>query len=108
MPATGEASDKAIVAISRRFNVSKQNTGRVVMTESTYFSSAVQKISLTSRVSKNIALSTRLIQRPWHMRGYGWQGVQNEHLSPRLGRNALDFLKSIAPYYKNYLTTICI
>ena len=43
MPATGEASDKAIAAISKRFNVSKQNTGRVVMTESTYFSSAVQK-----------------------------------------------------------------
>lgn len=43
MLATGEAPDKAIVAISKRFNVSKQNAGRVVMTESAYFSSAAQK-----------------------------------------------------------------
>lgn len=43
MLATGEAPDKAIAAISKRFNVSKQNAGRVVMTESTYFSSAAQK-----------------------------------------------------------------
>ena len=43
MPATVEASDKASAAISKRFSVSKQSTGRVVMTESTYFSSAVQK-----------------------------------------------------------------
>ena len=43
MLATGEAPDKAIAAISKRFNVSKQNAGRVVMTESAYFSSAAQK-----------------------------------------------------------------
>ena len=43
MLASGEAPDKAIAAISKRFNVSKQNAGRVVMTESTYFSSAAQK-----------------------------------------------------------------
>ena len=43
MLATGEAPDKAIAAISKRFNVSKQNAGRVVLTESAYFSSAAQK-----------------------------------------------------------------
>lgn len=43
MLATGEEPDKAIAAISKRFNVSKQNAGRVVMTESAYFSSAAQK-----------------------------------------------------------------
>ena len=43
MLACGEAPDKAIAAISKRFNVSKQNAGRVVMTESAYFSSAAQK-----------------------------------------------------------------
>ena len=43
MLAIGEAPDKAIAAISKRFNVSKQNAGRVVMTESAYFSSAAQK-----------------------------------------------------------------
>lgn len=43
MLAVGEAPDKAIAAISKRFNVSKQNAGRVVMTESAYFSSAAQK-----------------------------------------------------------------
>ena len=43
MFATGEAPDKAIAAISRRFDVSKQNAGKVVMTESAYFSSAAQK-----------------------------------------------------------------
>lgn len=43
MIATGEAPDKAIAAIAKRFNVSKQNAGRVVMTESAYFSSAAQK-----------------------------------------------------------------
>lgn len=43
MLATGEAPDKAIEAIAKRFNVSKQNAGRVVMTESAYFSSAAQK-----------------------------------------------------------------
>lgn len=43
MLATGEAPDRAIAAISKRFNVSKQNAGRVVMTESAYFSSAAQK-----------------------------------------------------------------
>lgn len=43
MFATGEAPDKAITAISKRFKVSKQNAGRVVMTESAYFSSAAQK-----------------------------------------------------------------
>lgn len=43
MLATGEAPDKAIEAIAKRFSVSKQNAGRVVMTESAYFSSAAQK-----------------------------------------------------------------
>lgn len=43
MLAIGETPDKAIAAISKRFNVSKQNAGRVVMTESAYFSSAAQK-----------------------------------------------------------------
>lgn len=43
MLATGEAPDKAIEAIAKRFNVSKQNAGRVVMTESAYFASAAQK-----------------------------------------------------------------
>lgn len=43
MVATGEAPDKAIETISKRFRVSKQNAGRVVMTESAYFASAAQK-----------------------------------------------------------------
>lgn len=43
MAATGEAPDKAIKAISKQFNVSKSNAGRLVMTESVYFSSAAQK-----------------------------------------------------------------
>lgn len=43
MVATGEAPDKAIAAISKRFGVSKQNAGRVVMTESAFFSSVAQK-----------------------------------------------------------------
>ena len=43
MVATGEAPDRAIAAIAKRFNVSKQNAGRVVMTESAYFSSAAQR-----------------------------------------------------------------
>lgn len=43
MIAIGEAPDKAIAAIANRFGVSKQNAGRVVMTESAYFASAAQK-----------------------------------------------------------------
>lgn len=45
MIATGEAPGRAIETISKRFNVSKQNASRVVMTESAYFSSAAQKDS---------------------------------------------------------------
>lgn len=47
MLATGSAPDKAIDAIAKRFNVSKQNAGRVVMTESAYFASAAQKDCFT-------------------------------------------------------------
>lgn len=43
MVATGAAPDKAIQAIAKQFNTSKSNAGRVVMTESAYFSSAAQK-----------------------------------------------------------------
>ena len=43
MIAIGEAPDKAIANIVKQFNVSKSNAGRVVMTESAYFSSAAQK-----------------------------------------------------------------
>lgn len=43
MLAIGEKPDKAISAIAKQFKVSKQNAGRVVMTESAYFSSAAQK-----------------------------------------------------------------
>ena len=43
MMARGAAPDKAIEAIAKRFNTSKSNAGRVVMTESAYFSSAAQK-----------------------------------------------------------------
>lgn len=43
MLAIGEAPDKAIANIAKQFNVSKQNAGRVVMTESAYFASAAQK-----------------------------------------------------------------
>ncbi len=39
----GEAPDAAIRAISKQFNVSKAKAGRLVMTESAYFSSAAQK-----------------------------------------------------------------
>lgn len=39
----GEAPDRAIAAISKRFEVSKSKAGRLVMTESAYFSSAAQK-----------------------------------------------------------------
>ena len=43
MMARGVAPDKAIERISKLFNTSKTNAGRVVMTESAYFSSAAQK-----------------------------------------------------------------
>lgn len=39
----GEAPDRAIAAIAKDFNVSKSKAGRLVMTESAYFSSAAQK-----------------------------------------------------------------
>ena len=39
----GEAPDRAISAISKQFNVSKSKAGRLIMTESAYFSSAAQK-----------------------------------------------------------------
>ena len=39
----GEASDRAISGISRQFEVSRTKAGRLVMTDSAYFSSAVQK-----------------------------------------------------------------
>ena len=39
----GEAPDRAIDAIAHQFNVSKGKAGRLVMTESAYFSSAAQK-----------------------------------------------------------------
>lgn len=40
---TGAGPDKAISQIASKMNVSKANTGRLVMTESAYFSSAAQK-----------------------------------------------------------------
>ena len=43
MIATGAAPDNAIKNISKAFNTSKSNAGRVVMTESAYFSSAAHK-----------------------------------------------------------------
>ena len=39
----GEAPDRAISNISKKFDVSRQKAGRLVMTESAYFSSAAQK-----------------------------------------------------------------
>ena len=39
----GEAPDRTIAAIAKQFDVSKAKTGRLVMTESAYFSSAAQK-----------------------------------------------------------------
>lgn len=39
----GEAPDKAIAAVAKQFEVSKSKAGRLVMTESAYFSSAAQK-----------------------------------------------------------------
>lgn len=41
--ATGDSPERAIKEISERFRVSKYNAGRLVMTESAYFSSAAQK-----------------------------------------------------------------
>lgn len=43
MVATGDSPDRAIKAIAKRFNVSKSNAGRVVMTESAHFQLAAQK-----------------------------------------------------------------
>lgn len=43
MIATGEAPDRAIDAISKQLKVTKQNAGRLVMTESAFFASAAQK-----------------------------------------------------------------
>ncbi len=43
MIATGAAPDKAINAIAKQFNTSKSNAGKLVMTESAYFSSAAQQ-----------------------------------------------------------------
>lgn len=39
----GEAPDRTIAAIAKQFDVSKAKAGRLVMTESAYFSSAAQK-----------------------------------------------------------------
>lgn len=39
----GEAPDQVIRTISQKFNVSRQKAGRLVMTESAYFSNAAQK-----------------------------------------------------------------
>lgn len=39
----GDSPDKAIKSISKQFNVSKSQTGRLVMTESAYFASEAQK-----------------------------------------------------------------
>ena len=39
----GEAPDRAIAAISKQFEVSRRKAGRLIMTESAYFSSAAQK-----------------------------------------------------------------
>ena len=39
----GEAPDRAISAITHQFGVSRQKAGRLIMTESAYFSSAAQK-----------------------------------------------------------------
>lgn len=44
----GEAPDRAIAAISKQFEVSKSKAGRLVMTESAYFSSAAQKDCYTA------------------------------------------------------------
>ena len=43
MVATGDAPDRAIKAIAKRFNVSKSNAGRVVMTESAHFAETAAK-----------------------------------------------------------------
>lgn len=43
MAIRGEAPDRAITAISKQFDVSRAKAGRLVMTESAYFSSAAQK-----------------------------------------------------------------
>lgn len=43
MVATGDAPDRAIKAIAKRFNVSKSNAGRVVMTESAHFMETAAK-----------------------------------------------------------------
>ncbi len=43
MAATGDAPDRAIKAIAKRFNVSKSNAGRVVMTESAHFAEVAAK-----------------------------------------------------------------
>lgn len=43
MLATGEAPDRAIAAISKQFCVSKQNAGRVVMTESAHFAETARR-----------------------------------------------------------------
>ena len=44
----GEAPDRAITAISKQFDVSRQKAGRLVMTESAYFASAAQKDCFTA------------------------------------------------------------
>lgn len=44
----GEAPDRAIKAISKQFDVSRQKAGRLVMTESAYFASAAQKDCFTN------------------------------------------------------------
>ncbi len=43
MLATGAAPDKSIDAIAKLFNTSKNNAGKLVMTESAYFASAAQQ-----------------------------------------------------------------
>ena len=77
----GEAPDRAISAISKQFEVSRSKAGRLVMTESAYFSSAAQKDcfnALGVEKYRIVASFDRGHLRP--VFGAGRQGVQDVRL----------------------------
>ena len=85
MIATGEAPGRAIETISKRFNVSKQNASRVVMTEALH-----KKTALRSLVLSGTVLSAHLIRRCakyaaiWTARFLKWANTAPD---PRLRRS---------------------
>jgi SPP1 gp7 family putative phage head morphogenesis protein len=59
----GKASDEAIAAIAKKFNTSKHNAGRIVMTESAYFANLAQKNAFAKLGVKEYEIVTALDEK---------------------------------------------